>query len=199
TELDVMTGSNQANIFGAVTRACLAVTRCTGITVWGVRDCDSWRGSDNALLFDCNGNKKSAYDAVLNALNSGTPIPTTPPPNPTTPPPNPTTPPPNPTTPPPGPSGCSASVTVNSWTGGFVVNVKVTAGSSGTRGWNVALMLPAGASVTNTWSATASGSSGSVRFANVDYNGQLAAGQVTEFGFQGTGTASGLAPTCTAS
>ncbi|WLS45278.1 endo-1,4-beta-xylanase [Micromonospora profundi] len=199
TELDVMTGSNQANIFGAVTRACLAVTRCTGITVWGVRDCDSWRGSDNALLFDCNGNKKSAYDAVLNALNSGTPIPTTPPPNPTTPPPNPTTPPPNPTTPPPGPSGCSASVTVNSWTGGFVVNVKVTAGSSGTRGWNVALTLPAGASVTNTWSATASGSSGSVRFANVDYNGQLAAGQVTEFGFQGTGTASGLAPTCTAS
>ena len=86
TELDVMTGGNQANIFGAVTRACLAVSRCTGITVWGVRDCDSWRGSDNALLFDCNGNKKAAYDAVLNALNAGprhparTPPPTTPPP-----------------------------------------------------------------------------------------------------------------------
>ncbi|MEU5904474.1 endo-1,4-beta-xylanase [Micromonospora sp. NPDC047467] len=192
TELDVMTGGNQANIYGAVTRACLAVSRCTGITVWGVRDCDSWRGSDNALLFDCNGNKKSAFDAVLNALNSGTPIPTTPPPNPTTPPPN-------PTTPPPGQVGCSASVSVNSWTGGFVATVKVTAGSAGTRGWNVNLTLPSGASVTNTWSATASGSSGSVRFTNVSYNGQLAPGQVTEFGFQGNGSATGLTPICAAS
>ncbi|MDG4830642.1 endo-1,4-beta-xylanase [Solwaraspora sp. WMMD1047] len=77
TELDVMQGGNQANIYAAVTRACMNVTRCTGITVWGVRDCDSWRGSDNALLFDCNGNKKPAYDTTLNALNGGsTPSPT---------------------------------------------------------------------------------------------------------------------------
>ncbi|MET7822775.1 endo-1,4-beta-xylanase [Micromonospora zamorensis] len=194
TELDVMTGGNQANIYGAVTRACLAVSRCTGITTWGVRDCDSWRGSDNALLFDCNGNKKAAYTNVLNALNAGPGIPTDPPP--TTPPP--TDPP--PTTPPPGtPDGCSASVSVNSWTGGFVATVKVTAGSAGTNGWNVSVALPGGASVTNTWSATASGTTGTVRFTNVDYNGRLGAGQVTEFGFQGNGSASGLAPTCTAS
>ena len=45
TELDVTQGGNQANIYATVTRACLAVSRCTGITVWGVRDCDSWRGS----------------------------------------------------------------------------------------------------------------------------------------------------------
>ncbi|MFG1869653.1 endo-1,4-beta-xylanase [Micromonospora arborensis] len=204
TELDVMTGGNQANIFGSVTRACMNVSRCTGITVWGVRDCDSWRGSDNALLFDCSGNKKAAYTSVLNALNAGpgiTPSPTTPgptTPGPTTPPPTtppPTTPP--PTTPPPG--GCSASVSLNSWTGGFVATVKVTAGSAGTNGWNVSVTLPSGASVTNTWSATASGSTGTVRFTNVDYNGRLGAGQVTEFGFQGTGSASGSTPTCTAS
>ncbi|MEU5962708.1 endo-1,4-beta-xylanase [Micromonospora parva] len=193
TELDVMTGGNQANIFGAVTRACMNVSRCTGITVWGVRDCDSWRGSDNALLFDCNGNKKAAYTNVLNALNAGTGIPTTPPP--TTPPP--TDPP--PTTPPPTTGGCSASVSLNSWTGGFVATVKVTAGSAGTSGWNVSLTLPSGASVTNTWSATASGSTGTVRFANVDYNGRLGAGQVTEFGFQGNGSGAGMTPTCTAS
>ncbi|MDG9674160.1 endo-1,4-beta-xylanase [Micromonospora sp. DH14] len=197
TELDVMTGGNQANIFGAVTRACMNVSRCTGITVWGVRDCDSWRGSDNALLFDCNGNKKAAYTNVLNALNAGTGIPTTPPP--TTPPP--TDPPPTdpPTTPPPGTGGCSASVSLNSWTGGFVATVKVTAGSAGTSGWNVSLTLPSGASVTNTWSATASGSTGTVRFANVDYNGRLGAGQVTEFGFQGNGSGAGMTPTCAAS
>ncbi|MFI9643603.1 PHB depolymerase family esterase [Micromonospora sp. NPDC051925] len=127
------------------------------------------------------------------------PSPTTPPPSPTTPPPSPTTTPPNPTTTPPGGAGCSASVSLNSWTGGFVATVKVTAGSSGTRGWTVSMALPGGASVTNTWSATASGSSGTVRFTNVDYNGQLGAGQVTEFGFQGTGSASGVTPTCTAS
>ncbi|MFC8299019.1 endo-1,4-beta-xylanase [Micromonospora orduensis] len=200
TELDVMTGSNQANIFASVTRACLAVARCTGITVWGVRDCDSWRGSDNALLFDCAGNKKAAYTSVLNALNAGgtTPPPTTPPPTtppPTTPPP--TTPP--PTTPPPGPGGCSASVSLNSWTGGFVATVRVTAGSSGTNGWTVSLTLPGGASVTNTWSASASGSTGTVRFTNVDYNGRLGAGQGTEFGFQGNGSGAGMTPTCTAS
>ncbi|MEV5208454.1 endo-1,4-beta-xylanase [Micromonospora sp. NPDC053740] len=198
TELDVMTGGNQANIFGAVTRACMNVSRCTGITTWGVRDCDSWRGSDNALLFDCNGNKKAAYTSVLNALNAGPAIPTTPPPTdppPTTPPP--TDPP--PTTPPPGTAGCSASVSLNSWNGGFVATVKVTAGSAGTSGWNVGVTLASGASITNTWSATASGSTGSVRFANVDYNGRLGAGQVTEFGFQGTGSGAGITPTCTAS
>ncbi|MEU7923705.1 endo-1,4-beta-xylanase [Micromonospora sp. NPDC049801] len=80
TELDVMTGSNQANIYASVTRACLAVARCTGITTWGVRDSDSWRGSDNALLFDRSGNKKAAYTSVLNALNAGSGTPTTPPP-----------------------------------------------------------------------------------------------------------------------
>jgi endo-1,4-beta-xylanase len=79
TELDVMQGGNQANIYATVTRSCLAVSRCTGITVWGVRDCDSWRGSDNALLFDCAGNKKAAYTSVLNTLNGGSsPNPTTP-------------------------------------------------------------------------------------------------------------------------
>ncbi|MEU7613548.1 endo-1,4-beta-xylanase [Micromonospora sp. NPDC049204] len=80
TELDVMTGGNQASIYAGVTRACLAVARCTGITTWGVRDSDSWRGDDNALLFDRSGNKKAAYNSVLDTLNSGSTTPTTPPP-----------------------------------------------------------------------------------------------------------------------
>ena len=61
------------------------------------------------------------------------------------------------------------------------------------------MTLPGGTSVTGTWSASASGSSGTVRFTNVDYNGQLGAGQVTEFGFQGNGSGAGMTPTCTAS
>jgi endo-1,4-beta-xylanase len=72
TELDI-SGSNQANVYGTVTRACLAVSRCTGITVWGIRDSDSWRTGENPLLFDSNGNKKAAYNTVLDALNSAAP------------------------------------------------------------------------------------------------------------------------------
>jgi endo-1,4-beta-xylanase len=190
TELDVTQGGNQANIYATVTRACLAVSRCTGITVWGVRDCDSWRGSDNALLFDCAGNKKPAYDAVLRELNQGNPIPTTPNTSPRTTP---------PTTPPTsGPGGCTATTTVNQWTGGFVANVRVTAGSAAINGWRVTLTLPSGATVTGVWSANRSGSTGAIQWTNVDYNGRVAAGQSTEFGFQANGTAGSLTPTCTA-
>ncbi|WP_329430023.1 endo-1,4-beta-xylanase [Streptosporangium sp. NBC_01495] len=71
TELDVAQGSNQANVYATVTRACLAVSRCTGITVWGIRDSDSWRTGENPLLFDASGNKKAAYTSTLNALNAG--------------------------------------------------------------------------------------------------------------------------------
>ncbi|WFE61304.1 PHB depolymerase family esterase [Micromonospora sp. WMMD712] len=155
----------------------------------------SFQGYGHSIPFDT---AQAIRFLGFDVANPTTPPPTTPPPTtppPTTPPP--TTPP--PTTPPPGGAGCSATVSANSWTGGFVATVKVTAGSGGTRGWNVSVVLPGGTTVTGTWSATASGSSGTVRFANVDYNGQLAAGQVTEFGFQGNGTAPTQTPTCTAS
>lgn len=36
TELDIQ--GNNANDYAAVTRGCLAVPQCVGITVWGVRD-----------------------------------------------------------------------------------------------------------------------------------------------------------------
>ncbi|MFC6577349.1 endo-1,4-beta-xylanase [Planomonospora parontospora] len=74
TELDIQGGS--ATTYANVVNDCLAVSRCTGITVWGVRDSDSWLGaSATALLFDGNGNKKAAYNSVLNALNSADPDP----------------------------------------------------------------------------------------------------------------------------
>ncbi|GAA2333622.1 endo-1,4-beta-xylanase [Streptomyces kunmingensis] len=74
TELDIQGAS--PTTYANVTNDCLAVARCLGITVWGVRDSDSWRSQDTPLLFNNDGSKKSAYTSVLSALNGGT---TTPP------------------------------------------------------------------------------------------------------------------------
>ncbi|MEU7978623.1 endo-1,4-beta-xylanase [Micromonospora sp. NPDC049081] len=188
TELDIEgSGSSQADSYSRVVSACLAVSRCTGITVSGIRDTDSWRSSATPLLFDGNGAKKAAYTSTLDALNAGgTTVPPTTPPT--------TTPP--PTTPPPGDGACTAAVSVNSWPGGFVTTVKVTAGPAGLDGWVVNLPLPSDATVTNAWNAQHTGTSGAVSFRNVSYNGTVGAGAGTEFGFQGTGNGPTGTATC---
>jgi endo-1,4-beta-xylanase len=71
TEADVTNASTSQ--YAGLTQACMNVPRCVGITVWGVRDSDSWRSSESPLLFDGGGNKKPAYTSVLNALNAVTP------------------------------------------------------------------------------------------------------------------------------
>jgi mannan endo-1,4-beta-mannosidase len=90
-------------------------------------------------------------------------------------------------------SSCAAALSINSWSGGFVATVKVAAGSAALNGWSVGVTLPSGTAVTSTWSAVASGST----FSNASYNGTIAAGGSTEFGFQGTGTAPSAVPSCT--
>jgi endo-1,4-beta-xylanase len=63
----------QANNFRTVVAACLAVSRCTSITTWGITDKFSWvpstfAGQGAALLFDNNYAHKPAYATTLSAL-----------------------------------------------------------------------------------------------------------------------------------
>ncbi len=122
---------------------------------------------------------------------SPTPSPTPTPTGTPTPTPSPTV---QPTTPPAG--GCTATVSLNQWNGGFVATVKVTAGTSSLSGWTATVNLPSGAAVSNAWNSTSAGTAGTVRFSPAPWNGSVGAGQSTEFGFQGTGSAQGVTATC---
>jgi lysophospholipase L1-like esterase len=91
---------------------------------------------------------------------------------------------------------CSATFTVsNSWTGGFIGSVRVTAGSGAIAKWTVGLTLPSGTAITNLWNGQLTGST----VTSMSYNGSIAAGGSTDFGFQGSGSATGLTvASCTA-
>ena len=72
----------QASDYRSVVGACLAVARCTGVTVWEFTDKYSWvpgtfSGQGAADIFDENIDPKPAYGAVLQTLG-GTPVTPTP-------------------------------------------------------------------------------------------------------------------------
>jgi len=136
TELDIEgSGTAQADNYRRVVQACLAVSRCTGISVWGVRDTDSWRASGTPLLFDGSGNKKAAYTSTLNALNGG-----------------------GTGNPDPG-TGCTVTVSrANEWSDRFNVSLAV----SGSSTWRVSIQTQGGQTLQNSWNATVSGTSGTL-------------------------------------
>lgn len=65
--------ARQADLYGEVVGACLAVARCVSVTVWGFSDAHSWvprayPGKGAAAMFDEDLLPKPAYDAVSEAL-----------------------------------------------------------------------------------------------------------------------------------
>jgi endo-1,4-beta-xylanase len=209
TELDIQGGSAQT--YAAVVNDCLAVPRCTGITVWGVRDQDSWLGANTSPLLFNGATKKPAYDAVLNALNSVPPVSPSPSPSPspsrspgTSPSPSVSpsaSPSPSPSqSPSPGtdPGQCTATLeTINSWPGGFQTTVTVRAGNAPVNGWTVRWTWPGGQSISSLWNGQQSVSGSSITVRNAPYNGSVAANGSTTFGFTANGTAATPTATCT--
>jgi endo-1,4-beta-xylanase len=212
TELDIrmQTPASQQNLtqqaadYKKVFQNCLAVTRCQGVTIWGITDKYSWvpntfSGQGAALVWDDNYAKKPAYDAIAQALG-GTVV--TPPPTSSTPTQTPTTPvtptqtPTQSPTQPPSNAACKVHYQVSSWNTGFTANLTITnTSASAVNGWTLRFTFPSGQTITQAWSSKASQSGSSVALTNESWNGSLAAGGSTVIGFNGAYSGTNTNPT----
>ncbi|WFE39955.1 glycoside hydrolase N-terminal domain-containing protein [Micromonospora sp. WMMD998] len=121
---------------------------------------------------------------TLTASPTPTPTPTSASPTPT------------PTTSSPAPSGARATYAVTgSWSGGFQGEVTVTAGATAIRGWTVSWTFPNGQVINQMWSGIHTQNGANVTVRNADYNGALAAGASTTFGFIGSVNGANNPPT----
>jgi hypothetical protein len=94
-----------------------------------------------------------------------------------------------------GGGACTAAYAItSSWPGGFQAQVTVTAGASALSSWSVGWTFPGDQKITNLWNASYSQSGQNVTARNAPYNGTLAAGTSTTFGFTASYTGSNAAP-----
>ncbi|MFC6080232.1 cellulose binding domain-containing protein [Sphaerisporangium aureirubrum] len=102
-------------------------------------------------------------------------------------------------TPTPTAGGCTAVYSLTgSWGGGFQGQVTVTnSGTTAMTGWTVTLTFPDGQRITQTWGARTDSTASPYAFRNESYNGALAPGASTTFGFLANWSGTNTAPTVT--
>ncbi|MEU9447372.1 endo-1,4-beta-xylanase [Streptomyces sp. NPDC048277] len=185
TELDVRMAlpadstelAQQKADFKSVVAACVAVTRCVNVTVWGFTDSDSWvdstfPGYGAATPYDANYAPKPAYYGISEALGGTT------------------------TTPPTG--ACAAAYSVSSqWNTGFTGQVTISCSGAALSSWKVNWTYGAGQQITQAWNATCTQSGAAVSCANASYNGTVGDGSSVTFGFNASWSGSNPVPTVT--
>jgi endo-1,4-beta-xylanase len=169
--------TQQAADYKAVMNACVALARCTGVTVWGFTDSDSWipdtfPGQGAATPYDENYRPKPAYHAIAEALG-GT---TTPPPT----------------------GACTAVYSVTSqWSTGYTGQVRIACSGASLSSWKANWTFGAGQRITQVWNADCTQSGTAVSCANAPYNGSVPDGGSVTFGFNGSWSGSNPVPMVT--
>jgi endo-1,4-beta-xylanase len=167
--------ATQASYYSEVTKACVAVTRCVGITIWDYTDKYSWvpstfNGQGSALPWDENLAKKpSVYGAISTALGGtgdgggG------------------------------GDASCAVAYSANDWGSGFTANITITNRGPAINGWTLKYSYAGNQHLSQGWSGTWSQSGQNVTVTNAGWNGTLATGASTSIGanftYSGTNTA----------
>ncbi|MFD5542425.1 endo-1,4-beta-xylanase [Streptomyces sp. NPDC127079] len=186
TELDIRMAlpsdstklAQQKADFTSVVAACVAVSRCVNVTVWGFADSDSWvdstfPGYGAATPYDADYVPKPAYYGIAEALGGTT---TTPPPT----------------------GSCTAAYSVGSqWNNGFTGQVTVSCSGASLSSWKVNWTYGAGQQITQAWNATCTQSGAAVSCANASYNGTVPDGSSVTFGFNASWSGSNPVPTVT--
>lgn len=97
----------------------------------------------------------------------------------------------------PQPAGaCTVAYTIsNQWNTGFNANVTVTNTGASINGWTLTWAFTGNQAITNMWNAMPTQSGQSVSAASMSYNGNLAQGGSTSFGFQGSSSGTNAKPT----
>jgi len=93
-----------------------------------------------------------------------------------------------------GTGGGTCTYRIDSWDVGYVAYVTVNGPRSG---WSIPFTIGANNTISNSWNATISGTGTSRTATNMSHNGNLAAGQSTQWGFQASRPSGGPLPSFT--